>query len=49
MNKTLRKEIYKKRMLHNQFLKNRSKVNWENYRKQRKQSAWVGDPSFQRD
>jgi hypothetical protein len=35
MNKTLRKEIYKKRMLHNKFLKNRSKVNWENYRKQR--------------
>jgi hypothetical protein len=33
MNKTLRKEIYKKRMLHNKFLKNRSKVNWENYRK----------------
>jgi hypothetical protein len=25
----------KKRMLHNKFLKNRSKVNWENYRKQR--------------
>jgi hypothetical protein len=35
MNKTLRKEIYKKKMLHNKFLKNRSKVNWENYRKQR--------------
>jgi hypothetical protein len=35
MNKTLRKEIYKKRMFHNKFLKNRSKVNWENYRKQR--------------
>jgi hypothetical protein len=35
MNKTLRKEIYKKRMLHNKFLKNKSKVNWENYRKQR--------------
>jgi hypothetical protein len=35
MNKTLRKEIYKKRMLHNKFWKNRSKVIWENYRKQR--------------
>ena len=47
MNNTLRKEIYKKRMLHNNFLKNRSKVNWENYRKQRNHVNKVKKKSIQ--
>ena len=47
MNKTLRKEIYKKRMFHNKFLKNRSKVNWENYRKQRNHVNKVKKKSIQ--
>ena len=47
MNKTLRKEIYKMRMLHNKFLKNRSKVNWENYRKQRNHVNKVKKKSIQ--
>ena len=35
MNKELRKAVYKKRMLHNKFLKRKSDKNWEEYRKQR--------------
>ena len=35
MNKDLRSAIYKKRMYHNRFLKNKSDANWELYRKQR--------------
>jgi hypothetical protein len=35
MNKTLRSAVYKKRMTHNHFLKDKSKKNWEAYRKQR--------------
>jgi hypothetical protein len=40
-------EIYKKRMFHNKFLKNRSKVNWENYRKQRNHVNKVKKKSVQ--
>ena len=35
MNKTLRSAVYKKRMTHNKFLKDKSNKNWEAYRKQR--------------
>jgi hypothetical protein len=35
MNKTLRNAVYKKRMTHNEFLKDKSNKNWEAYRKQR--------------
>lgn len=35
MNKGLRQEIYKKRTLHNKFLKQKTNKNWEAYRKQR--------------
>ena len=35
MNKELRKAVYKKRMLHNTFLKCKSDKNWEECRKQR--------------
>ena len=35
MNKRLRQEIYKKRTLHNKFLKQKTNKNWEAYRKQR--------------
>ena len=35
MNSELRKAIYKKKMLHNKYLKYRNKSNWEMYRKQR--------------
>jgi len=35
MNKELRGAIYKKKMYHNKFLKNKSDANWEVYRKQR--------------
>lgn len=35
MNKNLRNAIYKKRMFHNKYLKNRNDANWELYRKQR--------------
>jgi hypothetical protein len=33
MNKGLRQEIYKKRTLHNKFLKQKTNKNWEAYRK----------------
>jgi hypothetical protein len=35
MNKQLRQAIYKKRMLHNTFIKCKNDYNWERYRKQR--------------
>jgi hypothetical protein len=35
MNKRLWQEIYKKRPLHNKFLKQKTNKNWEAYRKQR--------------
>jgi lipopolysaccharide/colanic/teichoic acid biosynthesis glycosyltransferase len=35
MNKTLRSAVYKKRMTHNKFLKDKGNKNWEAYRKQR--------------
>ena len=35
MNKNLKQEIYKKKMLFNKFQKCRSSRNWENFRKQR--------------
>ena len=35
MNSELRRAIYKKKMLHNKYLKFRNKTNWELYRKQR--------------
>ena len=35
MNSNLRNAIYKKRMYHNKFLKNKADANWELYRKQR--------------
>ena len=35
VNKTLRKEIYKRSALRNKFLKDSSDSNWQNYRKQR--------------
>ena len=35
MNSELRKAIYKKKMLHNKFKKNKKNSNWEIYRKQR--------------
>jgi hypothetical protein len=35
MNKRLRQEIYKKRTLHNKFLKQKTNQNWKAYRKQR--------------
>jgi hypothetical protein len=34
MNKQLRQAIYKKRMLHNTFIKCKNDYNWERYRKQ---------------
>lgn len=41
MNKELRKAVYKKRMLHNKFLKCKSEKNWEEYRKQRNYVAKI--------
>ena len=35
MNKTLRSSVHKKRMTHNKFLIDKSKKNWDAYRKQR--------------
>ena len=35
MNSVLRKAVYKKKMLHNKYLKHRSNKNWEKYRLQR--------------
>ena len=35
VNKTLRKEIYKRSAIRNKFLKDSSDSNWQNYRKQR--------------
>ena len=35
MNRELRKAVYKKRTLHNKFLKSKTDQNWEEYRKQR--------------
>jgi hypothetical protein len=35
MNQNLRNAIYKKRMYHNKFLKHKTDINWETYRKQR--------------
>ena len=35
MKKGLRQEIYKKRTLHNKFLKQKTNKNWEAYTKQR--------------
>jgi hypothetical protein len=35
MNQNLRNVIYKKKMYHNKFLKQKTDKNWETYRKQR--------------
>ena len=46
MNKHLRHAIYKKRMLHNTFIKCKNDYNWERYRKQRNHVNKIKDSNI---
>jgi hypothetical protein len=46
MNQNLRNAIYKKKMYHNKFLKQKTDKNWETYRKQRNLVTKLRKTSF---